>query len=106
MQGVGTLPPDSPTTNNQQSPNNNVVLPPKPQILTQPTSFRQKKPPMPSPPPSNRMDPEVSFCLESYLFTNLLFVYVFGKFNFYAVRTFFSCFDGKFYTLILIRCTK
>lgn len=59
MQGVSSLPPDSPVANNQQSPNNNVVLPPKPLNL-QPTSFRQKKPPMPSPPQSGRMDPEVS----------------------------------------------
>ncbi|XP_037044893.1 serine/threonine-protein kinase N isoform X5 [Bradysia coprophila] len=58
MQGVSTLPPDSPVANNQQSPNNNVVLPPKPLNL-QPTSFRQKKPPMPSPPQTSRMDPEV-----------------------------------------------
>lgn len=83
MQGVGTLPPDSPTTNNQQSPNNNVVLPPKPLNLSQPTSFRQKKPPMPSPPQSSRMDPEVStYCvlLKIIVFLNFIFVDVFwGK---------------------------
>lgn len=72
MQGVSTLPPDSPPTSGRcpTSPNNNVALPPKPlHLVTQPSSFRQKKPPMPSPPlppttqppppPASRMDPEV-----------------------------------------------
>lgn len=57
MQGISTLPPDSPSVHQQPSPspNNNVVLPPKPQhmppVVPHPSSFRQqKKPPMPSPP--------------------------------------------------------
>lgn len=106
MQGVGTLPPDSPITNNQQSPNNNVVLPPKPQILTQPTSFRQKKPPMPSPPSTNRMDPEVSTCFLNCTYLPSYFLFMFlGKLIFMlCVR--FLCLAGKFYTLILSHCTK
>ncbi|KAG4077410.1 hypothetical protein HA402_002837 [Bradysia odoriphaga] len=67
MQGVSTLPPDSPVANNQQSPNNNVVLPPKP-LNIQPTSFRQKKPPMPSPPQTSRMDPELQSALREFDF--------------------------------------
>lgn len=77
MQGVSTLPPDSPPSANR-SPNNNMALPPKPlHLVTQPSSFRQKKPPMPSPPlppttlppplPASRMDPEVS-CKSFYFF--------------------------------------
>lgn len=98
MQGVGSLPPESPTTNSQQSPNNNVVLPPKPQHLPHPTSFRQKKPPMPSPPPTTRMDPEVSKFTRILFFTfiivlpsyTILFMFL-GNFlfNLFAVRTFF-----------------
>lgn len=80
MQGVGTLPPDSPTTNNQQSPNNNVVLPPKPLNLSQPASFRQKKPPMPSPPQTGRMDAEVSACL-TRMYTFYVHMFFWGKFN-------------------------
>lgn len=81
MQGVSTLPPDSPPppSSVNRSPNNNMVLPPKPlHLVTQPSSFRQKKPPMPSPPlppttqpppvPVSRMDSDVSLFLFVFLF--------------------------------------
>lgn len=88
MQGVSSLPPESPTANNQQSPTNNVPLPPKPLNLIQPTN-RQKKPPMPSPPQSSRMDPEVStiFMLKLHIFVHVFW----GKVNSFccAVRFFF-----------------
>lgn len=82
MQGVSTLPQDSPSVVGHQrqssSPNNNIVLPPKPlNIPTHPASFRQqpplplKKPPMPSPPSNTtRMDPDVSTLI---LFTKIIF---------------------------------
>lgn len=70
--GVAVLPPDSPQVQpHKPSPNNNV-LPPKPPHLAaqvQAASFRQKKPPMPSPPlsptaPHQKMDQEVFFSID------------------------------------------
>lgn len=73
MHGVTALPPDSPQVAPSQppqhkpSPNNNI-LPPKPahlaaQVAAAATSFRQIKPPMPSPPlsslPTSKADQEV-----------------------------------------------
>lgn len=72
MHGVGALPTDSPQIqqSHQQQPQqkpiqspNNYVLPPKPAHLaaqtSAPGSFRQKKPPMPSPTSLRKVDQEV-----------------------------------------------
>lgn len=55
MHGVGILSPESPPTHSQSQLNLNsqqiaMVKPPPPTSISTPSSFRQKKPRMPSPP--------------------------------------------------------
>lgn len=95
MHGVNVLPPDSPQIH-QPSPNNNALPPKPPHLAAQATSsFRQKKPPMPSPPlplsqSSSKMDPEVRSSIALHLQRLHLSIILFV--NSFPLRFFFTIF--------------